>query len=42
MMITAAGSLPGDDFRGVLSAMAEALPELMPYLSCPRAVSSRR
>ena len=27
MKITAAGSLPGDDFRGALAAMAEHFPE---------------
>lgn len=42
MMITAAGSLPGDDFRGALSAMAEALPELMPLPELPaRGVESQ-
>lgn len=35
MNITAAGSLPGDDFRGALTAMAEALPELMPWPELP-------
>ena len=30
MRVTAAGSLPGTDFRGALSAMAEALPEVLP------------
>ena len=29
MRVTAAGSLPGTDFRGALSAMAEALPEVV-------------
>ena len=28
MRVTAAGSLPGDDFRGALAAMTEALPEV--------------
>lgn len=42
MMITAAGSLPGDDFRGALSAMAEALPELTPLPELPaRGVESQ-
>lgn len=35
MRITAAGSLPGDDFRGSLQAMAEALPELTPLPELP-------
>lgn len=35
MRITAAGSLPGIDFRGALSAMSEALPELMPWPELP-------
>lgn len=35
MRITAAGSLPGTDFRGALSAMAEALPELLPWPELP-------
>ncbi|AQP52101.1 hypothetical protein [Tessaracoccus flavescens] len=35
MRVTAAGSLPGDDFRGALSAMAEALPELLPLPELP-------
>lgn len=35
MRITAAGSLPGDDFRGALQAMAEALPELLPMPELP-------
>ena len=42
MMITAAGSLPGDDFRGALSAMAETLPELTPLPELPaRGVESQ-
>lgn len=35
MRVTAAGSLPGDDFRGALSAMAEALPEVLPLPELP-------
>lgn len=35
MRITAAGSLPGTDFRGALSAMTEALPELTPLPELP-------
>lgn len=35
MRITAAGSLPGDDFRGALTAMAEALPEVLPLPELP-------
>ncbi|MCC2593032.1 hypothetical protein LKO27_06345 [Tessaracoccus sp. OS52] len=35
MRITAAGSLPGDDFRGALTAMAEALPELLAFPELP-------
>lgn len=35
MRVTAAGSLPGDDFRGALSAVAEALPELLPLPELP-------
>jgi methionine synthase II (cobalamin-independent) len=35
MRITAAGSLPGDDFRGALTAMTEALPELTPFPELP-------
>ena len=35
MRITAAGSLPGTDFRGALSAMAEALPEVLPFPELP-------
>lgn len=41
MRVTAAGSLPGDDFRGALTAMAEALPELLPLPELPaRGVAS--
>ncbi|HOA26831.1 MAG TPA: hypothetical protein PKG51_04885 [Arachnia sp.] len=35
MRVTAAGSLPGTDFRGALSAMAEALPEVLPLPELP-------
>ncbi|NLE98780.1 MAG: hypothetical protein GX596_12470 [Propionibacterium sp.] len=35
MRITATGSLPGEDFRGSLKAMAEALPELLPLPELP-------
>lgn len=35
MLITAAGSLPGTDFRGALSAMAQALPEVLPLPELP-------
>lgn len=35
MRITAAGSLPSEDFRGALRAMAEALPELLPLPELP-------
>lgn len=35
MRITAAGSLPGDDFRGALRAMSEALPEILPMPELP-------
>ena len=42
MRITAAGSLPGDDFRGALTAMTEALPELLPLPELPaRGVESQ-
>lgn len=41
MRVTAGGSLPGDDFRGALTAMAEALPEVLPLPELPaRGVSS--
>lgn len=33
--VTAAGSVPGDDFRGALVAMSEALPELLPWPEVP-------
>ncbi|HJE51404.1 MAG TPA: methionine synthase [Tessaracoccus flavescens] len=35
IQITAAGSVPGDDFRGALKAMAEALPEVLPFPELP-------
>ena len=35
MLITAAGSLPGTDFRGALTAMAETLPEVLPLPELP-------
>ena len=35
MRVTAAGSLPGTDFRGALSAMAELLPEVLPLPELP-------
>ena len=35
MLITAAGSLPGTDFRGALGAMAETLPEVLPLPELP-------
>ena len=35
MRVTAAGSLPGDDFRGALTAMAEVLPEVLPLPELP-------
>lgn len=35
MRVTAAGSLPGGDFRGALSAMAEVLPEVLPLPELP-------
>lgn len=35
MRVTAAGSLPGDDFRGSLAAMSEALPEILPWPELP-------
>lgn len=35
MRITAAGSLPGTDFRGALKAMSEALPDLVPLPELP-------
>lgn len=42
MIITAAGSLPGDDFRGAVTAMTEALPERTPVPELPaRGVTSQ-
>ncbi len=42
MRITAAGSLPGDDFRGALGAMTEVLPEILPLPELPdRGVGSQ-
>lgn len=42
MRITAAGSLPGDDFRGALSAMAELLPDVLALPELPaRGISSQ-
>ncbi|SDL67967.1 hypothetical protein [Tessaracoccus oleiagri] len=35
MRVTAGGSLPGADFRGALTAMTEALPELTPWPELP-------
>lgn len=35
MRITAAGSLPGDDFRGALSVMAELLPDILAWPELP-------
>ncbi|MDO5735125.1 MAG: methionine synthase [Propionibacteriaceae bacterium] len=35
MRVTAAGSLPGTDFRGALGAMTEALPEITPLPELP-------
>lgn len=35
MRVTAAGSLPGTDFRGALAAMAEALPDVTPLPELP-------
>lgn len=35
MLITAAGSFPGDDFRGALTAMTELLPEVLPFPELP-------
>ena len=35
MRVTAAGSLPGDDFRGALTAMTEVLPEVLPLPELP-------
>ncbi|WP_077685532.1 hypothetical protein [Tessaracoccus aquimaris] len=42
MRVTAAGSLPGTDFRGALTAMTEALPEVLPLPELPaRGVASQ-
>ena len=42
MRVTAAGSLPGDDFRSALGAMTEALPEILPLPELPgRGVGSQ-
>ena len=42
MRITASGSLPGDDFRGALTAMAELLPDVTPLPELPaRGVGSQ-
>ena len=42
MRVTAAGSLPGDDFRGALGAMTELLPEVLPLPELPgRGVGSQ-
>jgi len=35
MRVTAAGSLPGDDFRGALAAMTGVLPEVLPLPELP-------
>lgn len=35
MIVTGAGSLPGEDFRGALTAMAEALPARLPLPELP-------
>ena len=35
MRVTAAGSLPGDDFRGAVRAMSEALPDVLPLPELP-------
>ena len=35
MRVTAAGSLPGDDFRGALAAITEILPEVLPLPELP-------
>lgn len=41
MLVTAAGSLPGTDFRGALTAMTEALPDVLPLPELPeRGVAS--
>lgn len=36
MQITAAGSLPGEDFRGALGAMTDVLPEILPLPELPQ------
>ena len=36
MRVTAAGSLPGDDFRGALGALTEVLPEILPLPELPQ------
>lgn len=42
MQVTAAGSLPGVDFRGALGAMTEVLPEILPLPELPeRGVGSQ-
>ncbi len=42
MRVTAAGSLPGEDFRGALGTMAEMLPEMLPFPELPdRGVGSQ-
>lgn len=42
MRVTAAGSLPGTDFRGALTAMSEALPDVLPLPELPaRGVASQ-
>lgn len=42
MRITAAGSLPGDDFRGAVGAMTELLPDVLPLPELPaRGVASQ-
>lgn len=42
MRVTAAGSLPGEDFRGALGAMTEVLPEMLPLPELPgRGVGSQ-
>ncbi|RMB58807.1 uroporphyrinogen decarboxylase/cobalamine-independent methonine synthase family protein [Tessaracoccus antarcticus] len=42
MRVTAAGSLPGDDFRGALGAVTEVLPDILPLPELPgRGVGSQ-
>lgn len=36
MLVTAAGSLPGEDFRGALGSMTELLPEVLPLPELPQ------